>query len=89
MPELPDIVVYVQQLGPRILGTHVDKIRLVSPFLLRSVTPSILEAEGRVVLQVRRLGKRIVIELEDNLFLVFHLMISGRFRSRAQNEGTS
>jgi len=82
MPELPDIVVYVQQLGPRILGTHVDKIRLVSPFLLRSVTPSILEAEGRVVLQVRRLGKRIVIELEDNLFLVFHLMISGRFRWR-------
>lgn len=82
MPELPDIVVYIQQLEPRILGCRLDKIRLTSPFLLRSVTPAILEAEGKTVLEIRRLGKRIVIGLEDDLFLVLHLMISGRFRWR-------
>jgi formamidopyrimidine-DNA glycosylase len=83
MPELPDIVVYVQQLEARILGSRLDKIRLVSPFVLRSVTPPILEAEGKTVLEIRRLGKRVVMGLEDNLFLIFHLMISGRFRWRA------
>jgi formamidopyrimidine-DNA glycosylase len=83
MPELPDIVVYVQQLEARILGARLDKIRLASPFLLRSVTPPILEAEGKTVLEIRRLGKRVVMGLEDNLFLIFHLMISGRFRWRA------
>lgn len=83
MPELPDIVVYVQQLEARILGSRLDKIRLASPFLLRSVTPPILEAEGKTVLEIRRLGKRVVMGLEDNLFLIFHLMISGRFRWRA------
>jgi len=83
MPELPDIVVYVQQLEARILGSRLDKIRLASPFLLRSVTPPILAAQGKTVLEIRRLGKRVVMGLEDNLFLIFHLMISGRFRWRA------
>jgi formamidopyrimidine-DNA glycosylase len=82
MPELPDIVVYIQQLESRILGSRVDRIRLASPFLLRSVTPPLPEAEGKRVLEIRRLGKRIVIGLEDNLFLVFHLMISGRLHWR-------
>ena len=82
MPELPDIVVYIQQLESRILGSRVDRIRLASPFLLRSVTPPLPEAEGKKVLEIQRLGKRIVIGLEDNLFLVFHLMISGRLHWR-------
>ncbi len=90
MPELPDIVVYIQQLEPRVLGARLVRIRLFSPFLLRSVTPPLSEAEGREVLEIRRLGKRIVIGLEGSLFLVFHLMISGRFHWRerpSQNSG--
>ena len=90
MPELPDIVVYIQQLEPRVLGARLVRIRLFSPFLLRSVTPPLSEAEGKEVLEIRRLGKRIVIGLEGSLFLVFHLMISGRFHWRerpSQNSG--
>jgi len=82
MPELPDIVVYIQLLEPRILNSRLEKIRLISPFLLRSVTPAIHEAEGKRVQEIRRVGKRVVVGLEDNLFLIFHLMISGRFRWR-------
>src|SRR5262249_21803392 len=82
MPELPDIVVYIQQLESRILGSRLDRIQLASPFLLRSVAPPLTEGEGRRVVEIRRLGKRIVIGLEDNLFLVFHLMISGRLHWR-------
>jgi formamidopyrimidine-DNA glycosylase len=82
MPELPDIVVYIQQLEPRILNSRLEKIRLTSPFLLRSATPAIHEAEGKKVQEVRRVGKRVVVGLEDDLFLIFHLMISGRFRWR-------
>jgi len=79
MPELPDIVVYIRKLEPRIAGQKLEKIRLASPFLLRSVSPSIQEGEGKTLLGLRRLGKRIVFELEDELFLVFHLMIAARF----------
>ncbi len=78
MPELPDITVYLEALAPRILGTKLERIRLGNPFLLRSVEPPIEQAAGRRVTGLRRLGKRVVIGLEDDLFLVLHLMIAGR-----------
>ena len=79
MPELPDITAYIEALKPRILNQTVQEIRLSSPFLLRSVDPPISEASGKNVTNLRRLGKRIVFGLEDDLFLVIHLMIAGRF----------
>jgi len=79
MPELPDVVVYLRQLEPRILGQTIEKIRLGSPFVLRSVRPPLREAEGKKVVGLRRLGKQIVLGLETELFLVVHLMIAGRF----------
>ena len=82
MPELPDVLLYLHALEPRVVGETLEKVRLASPFLLRSVDPPIPEAENRKVLGLRRLGKRIVFELEGDLFLVFHLMIAGRFRWR-------
>jgi formamidopyrimidine-DNA glycosylase len=82
MPELPDIVLYLDALQPRILGQRLDRIRLVSPFLLRSVEPPIAAAEGRTVQSLDRLGKRIVVGLEADLYLVLHLMIAGRLRWR-------
>jgi formamidopyrimidine-DNA glycosylase len=78
MPELPDVVVYLDCLQPRIVGQTLQKIRLISPFLLRSVQPPLREAEGRTVRGLRRLGKRIVVQLDGELFLVLHLMIAGR-----------
>jgi formamidopyrimidine-DNA glycosylase len=83
MPELPDIVVYIEALEARILGTNLERIRLASPFLLRSVTPSPEEAYGRSVKELRRLGKRIVIGLDGELFLVLHLMVAGRLQWKA------
>ena len=80
MPELPDIVVYVESLERRILGTTLTAIRLANPFLLRSVEPAPEEAHGRAVRGLRRLGKRIVIEMDGEIFLVLHLMIAGRLR---------
>ena len=80
MPELPDIVVYVESLETRLLGRTLQQIRLLNPFLLRTATPPIAAAEGKKVVGVRRLGKRIVIGLEGDLFLVLHLMIAGRLR---------
>ena len=82
MPELPDVLLYIHALEPRVVGETLEKVRLASPFLLRSVEPPIQEAENRKVLGLRRLGKRIVFELEGDIFLVFHLMIAGRFRWR-------
>ncbi len=82
MPELPDVLLYIHALEPRVVGETVEKVRLASPFLLRSVEPPIQEAENRKVLGLCRLGKRIVFELEGDIFLVFHLMIAGRFRWR-------
>jgi formamidopyrimidine-DNA glycosylase len=78
MPELPDVVVYLESLRPRVEGQILERIRLLSPFLLRSVEPPIREAEGKKVLELRRLGKRIVFALENDLFLILHLMIAGR-----------
>ncbi len=82
MPELPDVQLYIHALEPRVVGETLEKVRLASPFLLRSVEPPIDQAENRKVLRLRRLGKRIVFELEDDFFLIFHLMIAGRFRWR-------
>lgn len=78
MPELPDIVVYLEALAPRISGARLDRIRIPSPFLLRSIDPPLSAVEGRTVQGLSRLGKRIVIELDDELFVVLHLMIAGR-----------
>src|SRR5512135_122286 len=82
MPELPDVVVYVEALEQRILGRPLERVRIASPFVLRSVDPPVREAEGRKVVAVRRLGKRIVLALEGGLFVVIHLMIAGRLRWR-------
>jgi formamidopyrimidine-DNA glycosylase len=83
MPELPDVVVYLECLRPRVVGRPLVKVRLASPFLLRTVDPPPESAEGKTVRGLRRLGKRIVFELEDELFLVLHLMIAGRLRWKA------
>lgn len=80
MPELPDVTVYVESLAARIVGQPLLHVRLRSPFLLRSVDPPLREVEGRRVTGVSRMGKRIVIALGGDLFLVIHLMIAGRFR---------
>ncbi len=80
MPELPDITVYIDHLETRLVGQTLERVRLLNPFVLRSVTPPIAAAEGTKVTGLRRLGKRIVIELESELFLVLHLMIAGRLR---------
>jgi formamidopyrimidine-DNA glycosylase len=80
VPELPDIAAYIEALEPRVVGRTVDKLRLASPFLLRTVEPAPSELTGKKVLALRRLGKRIAFELEDGLFLVLHLMIAGRLK---------
>ncbi len=82
MPELPDIELYLHALEPRVVGRPLEQIRLTSPFLVRSFDPPISTAEGKEVVGLRRLGKRIVFALADNLFLVLHLMIAGRLRWR-------
>jgi len=83
MPELPDVVVYTEALERLVGGRVLERVRLKSPFLLRSVQPPLAGAEGRRVRGFRRLGKRIVWELEGGVFLVLHLMIAGRLRQRA------
>ena len=83
MPELPDILLYLHALRPRVVGHRLERVRLASPFLLRSIDPPMTAVEGRSVEALHRLGKRIVFEFDGNLFLVFHLMIAGRFRWKA------
>jgi formamidopyrimidine-DNA glycosylase len=78
MPELPDIEAYIAALEPRVMGRALERVRLASPFLLRTTTPALTEAEGRTVRELRRVGKRIAIGLEGDLWLVLHLMIAGR-----------
>jgi len=78
MPELPDIVAYIEALEKRIVGQKLEQIRIVSPFLLRTAAPPLQSAEGKPVTQLRRIGKRICIGLEGDLWLVLHLMIAGR-----------
>jgi formamidopyrimidine-DNA glycosylase len=78
MPELPDIVVYIEALEPRVINQTLQRVRIGSPFIVRSFDPPIHAVVGKKVLGLRRLGKRIVFELQDELFLIFHLMIAGR-----------
>src|SRR3954470_20351735 len=80
MPELPDIVVYVENLESRLVGRTLKQVRLLNPFLLRTATPPIAAVQGKKVAGVQRLGKRIVIAIEGGLFMVLHLMIAGRLR---------
>jgi len=80
MPELPDIVVYIENLESRIQGRTLERVRILNPFVLRTAIPPISSADGRKVLGLRRLGKRIAIGLEGDLFLVLHLMVAGRLR---------
>jgi formamidopyrimidine-DNA glycosylase len=83
MPELPDVVAYIEALRSRVVGARLDAIRLLHPFVLRSVEPPITEIVGRTVVGLRRLGKRIVLELEGECFVVLHLMIAGRLHWKA------
>jgi formamidopyrimidine-DNA glycosylase len=80
VPELPDVTVYIEALESRIVGHELLKLRLLNPFVLRTVVPSPAELAGRRVLRLRRIGKRIVLELDGATFIVVHLMIAGRFR---------
>ncbi|MCP3978937.1 MAG: formamidopyrimidine-DNA glycosylase [bacterium] len=82
MPELPDVQLYIDCIEARVRGATLERIRLNSPFVLRSVDPPLAETHGREVVGVRRIGKRIAIALEGELFVVVHLMIAGRFRWR-------
>ncbi len=82
MPELPDIAAYIRALEPRIVGHPIERVRLASAFLLRTVEPPVTSVEGRVVREVRRIGKRIAIGMEGDLWLVLHLMIAGRLHWR-------
>ena len=80
MPELPDITIYLEALSRRVLSHTLEKLRLANPFLLRTVDPAPADVAGKRVLGLRRLGKRIVFALEDDLFIVLHLMIAGRLK---------
>src|SRR5690242_8004117 len=80
MPELPDILLYLHALESRVIGRRVTGVRLANPFLLRSIDPPLESVVNRRLVALHRIGKRIILELEGELFLVFHLMIAGRFR---------
>ena len=82
MPELPDIAAYIHALEPRIVGKPIQSIRLASPFLLHTAEPPITDVNGRTVTKLRRIGKRIAIGVEGDLWLVLHLMIAGRLHWR-------
>ena len=83
MPELPDVTVYVEALRERVVGARLERLRLVNPFVLRSVDPPLSDVVGRAVTGVSRLGKRIVLALPDERFVVIHLMIAGRLHWKA------
>jgi formamidopyrimidine-DNA glycosylase len=86
LPELPDVVVYLEALTTHVVGQRLERLNLLSPFVLRSVDPPIDRINGQIVRGVRRVGKRIVLEFDDDLFLVIHLMIAGRLRWRAPDQ---
>jgi formamidopyrimidine-DNA glycosylase len=85
LPELPDIALYLHALRPRIVGERLERLRVASPFLLRSAEPPPAALAGRSVIDVRRLGKRIVLAFEDEYYAVLHLMIAGRLHWKAPN----
>jgi formamidopyrimidine-DNA glycosylase len=82
VPELPDIVSYITALEPRVMGQRLGRVRVSTPFLLRTITPGVADVEGRIVTGLRRVGKRIAIGVEDDAWLVIHLMIAGRLHWR-------
>jgi formamidopyrimidine-DNA glycosylase len=84
VPELPDITVYVEALRRRVVGQPLEEVRLKTPFLLRTVEPPLADLIGKGVVDVQRIGKRIVLELDDQLFVVVHLMIAGRLHWKAR-----
>jgi formamidopyrimidine-DNA glycosylase len=86
VPELPDVTLYCEALERHVRGRALERIRLASPFLLRTVEPPLPEAQGRIVRSAERIGKRIAVGLDGDLFLVFHLMIAGRFRWRERGQ---
>jgi formamidopyrimidine-DNA glycosylase len=85
MPELPDITAYLTALEPRVLGKTLQQVRIASPLLLRTAVPPVGAAEGKIVRELRRIGKRIVFGLDGELFLVLHLMIAGRLHWRGKD----
>jgi formamidopyrimidine-DNA glycosylase len=85
MPELPDLTIYIESLEPRITGQMLQKIKINNPFLLRTYDPPIEEAEKKRVKNIERIGKQIIIGMENDIFLVFHLMIAGRFLWKSPN----
>jgi formamidopyrimidine-DNA glycosylase len=89
VPELPDIVVYIEALEKRILGQTLERVRIASPFLLRTAAPPLASAEGQRVQELRRMGKRISIGLENDIWLVFHLMIAGRLHWKKRGAAVS
>ena len=80
MPELPDITVYVERLADKVQGQVLRHVRVLNPFLLRTAVPPLAQAEGQRIVGVERLGKRVVLALENGFFLVIHLMVAGRLR---------
>jgi formamidopyrimidine-DNA glycosylase len=82
VPELPDIVSYITALEPRVMGQRLGRVRVSTPFLLRTITPGVADVEGRIVTGLRRVGKRIAIGVEEDAWLVIHLMIAGRLHWR-------
>src|ERR1700687_4724269 len=84
MPELPDLTVYLDFLQSHIVGQTLEHVRVASPFVLRTADPPLKAADNKRVLGLRRSGKRLIFELEDDLFLMIHLMIAGRFRWKEQ-----
>jgi formamidopyrimidine-DNA glycosylase len=85
MPELPDVTVYVEQIALRTVGQELSRVRLKTPFLVRTFAPPLSSTFGKKVVATRRLGKRIVLEMEGHLFIVIHLMIAGRFKWKPAN----
>jgi formamidopyrimidine-DNA glycosylase len=86
MPELPDVTVYLEALERTVVGRRLERVRIANPFVLRSYDPPLEAASGRTVTGVRRIGKRVVLDLGDELFLVIHLMIAGRLRWRSPGQ---
>src|SRR5437868_10202645 len=84
MPELPDIAAYISALETRIVGQPLERVRIASPFVLRTAQPPVAEVQGRVVRELRRIGKRIAIGVDNDLWLVLHLMIAGRLHWRGR-----
>lgn len=86
MPELPDVVVYLERLTATVVGQRLERLKILNPFVLRSVTPAVSDVDGRRVVGVRRIGKRLVLALEGDIFIVIHLMIAGRLRWRSTDK---